>query len=101
MNVNGYTLDRVEPRDLPEAEQVAAARLFQTMNGELLPEEPARPLEVILARLRSKSPNQWNARIRARDANGNVVGWMGGGRTLNEPENAHVLWCEVQVHPAH
>src|SRR6266581_2262312 len=39
MDVNGYTLDRVEPRDLPEAEQVAVARLFQTMDRELLPEE--------------------------------------------------------------
>jgi mycothiol synthase len=101
MHVNGYTLDRVDPRDLPEAEQVAVARLFQTMNSELLPEEPARPLDVILTRLRSKAANQWNARIRARDAKGNVVGWMGGGRSLNEPENAHILWCEVQVHPAH
>jgi mycothiol synthase len=97
----GYTIDRVDPHDLPEAELVAVARLFQTMNTELLPEEPVRPLDVILTRLRSKAANQWNARVRARDAKGNVVGWVGGGRSLNEPENAHILWCEVQVHPDH
>ena len=101
MDVNGYTLDRVDPHDLPEAELVAIARLFQTMTAELLPEEPVRPLDVILTRLRSKAANQWNARVRARDAKGNVVGWVGGGRSLNEPENAHVLWCEVEVHPDH
>src|SRR5438105_2865754 len=97
MDVQGYSLDRVEPRDLPDDEQVAIARLFQTMDKELLPEEPERPLEAILARLRAKNPNQWNARVRARDAKGNVVGFVGGGRSLNEPENAHVLWCELRV----
>jgi mycothiol synthase len=101
MDSNGYTVDRVDPHDLPEAELVAVARLFQAMNTELLPEEPARPLDVILTRLRSTAANQWNARVRARDAKGNVVGWVGGGRSLNEPENAHILWCEVQVHPDH
>jgi GNAT superfamily N-acetyltransferase len=60
-----------------------------------------RPLDVILTRLRSKAANQWNARVRARDAKGNVVGWIGGGRSLNEPENAHILWCNLEVHPAH
>src|SRR5437660_11263504 len=101
MDVNGYTLDRVEPRDLPEAEQVAVARLFQTMNKELLPDEPESPIEAILARLRAKNPNQWNARVRARDAKGNVVGFVGGGRSLNEPENAHLIWSDVRVHPDH
>jgi mycothiol synthase len=101
MDVRGYTLDRVDPLELPPAEQSAVARLFQTMNTELLPEEPVRPLDVIVTRLRSKAANRWNAHIRARDATGNVVGWMGGGRSLNEPENAHILWCEAQVHPAH
>ncbi len=101
MDLNGYTLDRVEPRELPEPEQEAVGRLFQMMTSELLPEEPTRPMPAILARLRSKPANQWNARIRARDAHGNVVGWMGGGRSLNEPENAHIMWCELQVHPDH
>ena len=96
-----YTIDHVDPHTLPDAELEAVARLFQLMGTELLPEEPPRPLEAILARLRSNAPNQWNARVRARATNGDVVGYVSGGRSLNEPENAHILWCEVQVHPAH
>lgn len=101
MDVPGYRIDRVEPTELPEPEQEAIGRLFQVMNTELLPEEPTRPMSAILARLRSKPANQWSARVRARDAKGNVVGWIGGGRSLNEPENAHIMWCETQVHPEH
>jgi mycothiol synthase len=101
MDVPGYTLDQVDPRELPEAEQVAIARLFQVMSKEILPEEPERPLDAILARLRSRPANQWAARVRARDQHGNVVGFIGGGRSLNEPENAHIMWCELQVHPEH
>ncbi|MDQ6858915.1 MAG: GNAT family N-acetyltransferase [Chloroflexota bacterium] len=101
MDVQGYRIERVEPTELPEAEQLAIARLFQRIGREMVPEEPERPLEAILTRLRSTAANQWNARIRARDADGNVVGWIGGGRSLNEPENAHVMWCEAQVHPDH
>ncbi|MEA2661977.1 MAG: hypothetical protein QOH08_1549 [Chloroflexota bacterium] len=101
MDVPGYRIDRVDPAELPEAEQEAIARLLQVMSQEMVPEEPARPLPAILARLRSKPANQWSARIRARDAAGTVVGWIGGGQSTNEPENAHLIWCEMQVHPEH
>ena len=101
MDVNGYTLDHVEPAELPQDEQEAIARLFQAMSAEVVPEEPLRPLPAILARLRSKPQHQWSARVRARDASGNVVGFVGGGRSLNEPENAHIMWSEIQVHPQH
>ncbi|HEY8732672.1 MAG TPA: GNAT family N-acetyltransferase [Candidatus Limnocylindria bacterium] len=101
MDIAGYRIDRVDPTQLPEAEQVAIARLFQVMGKEVVPAEPERPLPAILARLRSTQPNQWDARVRARDAAGNVVGFIGGGRSLNEPENAHIMWTELQVHPAH
>ena len=101
MDVAGYRIDRVDPAELPEPEQVAIARLFQRMSTEIVPEDPERPLEAILPRLRAKPANQWSARVRARDAKGNVVGFVGGGRSLNEPENAHVMWCETQVHPDH
>jgi len=97
----GYRIDRVDPPELPDAEQEAIGRLWQVMYTEVVPEEPTRPLPAILARLRSKPANQWSARVRARDAQGNVVGWVGGGRSLNEPENAHLIWCELQVHPEH
>src|SRR5947208_771799 len=34
------------------------------------------------------------------DARANVVGSFGAGRSHTVPENAHVLWCELRVHPA-
>jgi len=101
MDIAGYRIDRVDPTELPEAEQEAIARLWQVMGKELLPEEPARPMPAILARLRSKPANQWSASFRARDTKGNVVGFGGGGKSLNEPENAHLIWSELQVHPDH
>jgi mycothiol synthase len=101
MDVQGYTIDRVVPSQLPEDEQVALARLFQRMSKEILPEDPERPLEAILARLRATVPNEWHARSRARDAQGNVVAFGGTERSLNDPENAHVAWTELQVHPDH
>jgi len=101
MDVKGYTLDRVDPATLPQPEQEAIARLFQRMSKEVVPEDPERPLAAILPRLRSRVPNEWNARVRARDAKGDVAGWAGISRSLNEPENAHIGWTEVMVHPAH
>jgi mycothiol synthase len=97
----GYRIDRVDPTTLPDAEQEAIARLFQRMSMETVPEDPVRPLEAILPRLRSKIPSQWNARIRATDAKGEVVGWGVVGRSLNEPANAHLGWIELMVHPDH
>ena len=101
MDVSGYTLDLVDPAALPEREQEAIARLFQRMSTETAPEDPERPLVAILPRLRSKTPNQWNTRVRARDPNGAVVGWAGVSLSQNEPENAHIGWTEVMVHPEH
>lgn len=101
MDLSGYTLDRVDPAELPEAEQQAIARLFQRMGSEMVPEEPERPLGAILTRLRARIPNQWNARVRARDGAGEVVGWATVGRSLNEPDNAHIAWTEIMVHPDH
>ncbi len=74
MDNAGYRIDNVDPTELPEAEQEAVARLWQVMGKELLPEEPARPLPAILARLRSKPKNLWSSRSPPRPAKGNVVG---------------------------
>ena len=101
MDVPGYTLDQVVPAALPEREQEAIAGLLQLIGREVVPEDPERPLEAILPRLRAIVPNQWDARVRARDAAGTVVGWAATGRSLNEPDNAHIAWTEVQVHPEH
>jgi GNAT superfamily N-acetyltransferase len=101
MGVQGYRIDRVVPRDLPEDEQIALARLFQRMSHEILPEDPERPIDAILPRLRASVPNEWRARARARDGKGNVVAFGGVERSLNDPLNAHVAWTEVSVHPDH
>jgi GNAT superfamily N-acetyltransferase len=101
MDVNGFTIDRVVPSRLPEGEQVALARLFQRMSKEILPEDPERPLDAILARLRASVPHEWHARTRVRDAQGNVVAFGGTERSLNDLENPHVAWTELQVHPDH
>jgi GNAT superfamily N-acetyltransferase len=101
MDVKGYTIDPVVPSQLPEDEQIALARLFQRMSKEILPEDPERPLGAILPRLRATVPNEWHGRARARDAKGNVVAFGGTNRSLNDPENAHVAWTELSVHPDH
>jgi GNAT superfamily N-acetyltransferase len=101
MDVKGYTIDRVVPSELPEDEQVALARLLQRMSKEILPEDPERPLDAILARLRATVPNEWHGRARARDARGAVAAFGGTQRSLNDPENAHVAWTELSVHPDH
>lgn len=101
MDVDGYRLDRVDPLELPEAEQEAIARLFQRMSTEMVPEDPERSLAAILPRLRSKGPHEWSARVRARDARGAVAGWAATSRSLNEPDNAHIAWTELMVHPDH
>jgi mycothiol synthase len=101
MDVKGYTIDRVVPSELPEDEQIAIARLFQRMSKEILPEDPERPLDAILARLRATVPNEWHGRARARDVTGTVAAFAGTQRSLNDPENAHVAWTELSVHPDH
>jgi GNAT superfamily N-acetyltransferase len=101
MNVTGYTIDRVDPKSLPEAEQLSLARLHQRMGREVVPEDPERPLEAILARMRATSANEWHAWVRARDAQGNVTGWAATSRSLNDPENPHVAWTELSIHPDH
>jgi mycothiol synthase len=101
MDVPGYTLDRVDPKELPELEQVALARLHQRMGREIVPEDPERPLDAILVRIRASTPNEWHARVRARDATGSVVGFAATSRSLNDPENPHLAWTEISVHPDH
>jgi mycothiol synthase len=101
MDVPGYRIDRVVPKDLPEDEQIALAHLFQRMSKEILPEDPERPIDAILSRLRAPGPKVGHARARGRDAKGNVVAFGGVERSLNDPLNAHVAWTEISVHPDH
>lgn len=101
MDLKGYTIDPVDPATLPDTELEAIGRLLQVMGAEETPEDPVRPMAAILARLRSQPPNQWGVRLRARDAKGTVVGFVRAGQSTNEPENAHIIWGGVEVHPEH
>src|SRR5258708_8144844 len=99
MDVKGYTIDRVTPAELPEDEQLALARLFQRMSKEVVPEDPERPLEAIVARIRATSPNEWHARVRARDAKGNCVPFPGPNPSLNDPHTPPITCTQATVHP--
>ena len=97
----GYTMVQVDPDTASDAELEQGARLQQIIANERVPEDPLTPIEVYMQRARAKTPNQWRAYFSARDSTGAHVGYAFVGRNLNEPENAHVRWCEVGVHPDH
>lgn len=97
----GITITRVALEDRTDAELSEAARLFQVMNAERVPEDPPTPIEGIVQRLRATTPGQWRAIFAARDASGALVGSAFVGWNKNEPENAHARWTEVNVLPTH
>jgi len=99
--VNGYRIAPVEPRTLDDAAALEAAKLQQAMQHERVPEDPLTPLDVIVKRMRADTPGQTREFFGASDANGRFVGYGVVGQSLNEPENAHVRWCEIFVMPAH
>lgn len=98
---NGYEIVPVDTDVLSDAELREAAELMQAMNLERVPEDPATPAEVIMQRLRAKTPSDWRALFAARDPSGALVGSAYVGYNTNEPENAHARWTEVNVLPAH
>lgn len=98
---NGYTIVQVDPRTLSDDMAIEAARLQQAIDAERVPEDPLMPLEAIIQRTRAESPGQWRALFAARDASGRFVGYGFVGRSLNEPENAHIRWSEVGVAREH
>lgn len=97
----GITITRVDLEDRSDAELGEAARFFQAMNAERVPEDPPTPIEAIVQRLRATTPGQWRAIFSARDASGALVGSGFVGWNKNEPENAHARWTEVNVLPSH
>lgn len=99
--VNGYDVVPIDPRTLDDARALEAAGLQQAMQQERMPEDPPTPLEVFVRRMRADTPGQARAFFAASDARGRAVGYGAVGRSLNEPENAHVRWCELFVLPAH
>lgn len=97
----GYTIGPVDLAAMTDEQLADAARLMKAQSHERVPEDPPTPIEAIVARLRATTPNQWRATFAARDRAGRLVGSSFVGRRLNEPENAHVRWTEVNVVPEH
>ena len=54
----GYTITRVDLENRTDDELKEAARLFQAMNKERVPEDPPTPIEVIVQRISATTPNQ-------------------------------------------
>lgn len=96
-----HTVVPFDPATASGREVEAVGRLQQLLAQERIPEDPPQPLEVITSRMRIESPSQWRAMFSALDREGEVVGGIYVGRSLNEPENAHLRWCELGVHPGH
>ncbi|TMB92684.1 MAG: GNAT family N-acetyltransferase, partial [Chloroflexi bacterium] len=97
----GYQIVQTDAATASDAELTEAARVFQTMNHERVPEDPLTAIDAIKARLRATTPAQWRATFAARDVSGTLVGTGFVGWNKNEPENAHARWTEVNVLPAH
>lgn len=98
---SGHTIVQVDPFVMPDEQLARIARINQAIAHERVPEDPLVPLEVYMQRSRAKSPGQWRAVFSARDAGGADVGMAFVGRSLNEPENAHIRWTEIGVLPEH
>jgi mycothiol synthase len=95
-----YTVERVDLEALADAEVEAIARLQQTLGSEVVPEDPPRPVESILRRMRAKSASSWRARVRALDRDGTVVGWAATGYDTTDATNRHMRWTDLGVLPA-
>ena len=97
----GYQFFQIEPSEVPDEQAREAALLMQALQHERVPEDPLTPLEVYMQRMRIKPPSQWRAVFAARDAAGQLAGTAGIGYSTNEPEQAHLRWCEVSVAAGH
>ena len=97
----GYSFIQVEPSELSDEHAREVALLMQAMQHERVPEDPLTPLEVYVRRMRIKPPSHWRAVFHARDDAGRLAGSAGIGYSTNEPEQAHLRWCEVSVAASH
>jgi len=97
----GYRIEPLDPLKSSPAQLREAAELYQAQQSERTPEDPLTPLDAIEQRLRAVVPGRWQAYFGARDAGGALVGYGVVGRSLNEPENAHLRWTELVVSAKH
>jgi GNAT superfamily N-acetyltransferase len=91
----------LDPLKSSPAQLREAAELYQAQQSERTPEDPLTPLDAIEQRLRAVVPGRWQAYFGARHAGGALVGYGVVGRSLNEPENAHLRWTELVVSAKH
>jgi len=97
----GYRIEPLDPVNASSAQLREAAELYQAQQRERTPEDPPTPLDAIELRLRAVVPGRWQAYFGARDPSGALVGYGVVGRSLNEPENAHLRWTELVVSAKH
>ena len=97
----GYRIEPLDPVNASPAQLREAAELYQAQQRERTPEDPLTPLDAIEQRLRAVVPGRWQAYFGARDPSGALVGYGVVGRSLNEPENAHLRWTELVVSAEH
>ena len=98
---NTYTLLPFETATASPRELEESGRFQQLLAVERVPEDPPMAVEALVSRMVTTTPSDWRAMFSARDAAGTLVGQGFVGHNRNEPENAHVRWCEVGVHPEH
>ncbi|HUQ17701.1 MAG TPA: GNAT family N-acetyltransferase [Candidatus Saccharimonadales bacterium] len=83
----------------PELEE--SGRFQQILAAERVPSDPPMAVAALISRMATTTQSEWRAMFAARDRAGALVGMGFVGRHLNEPENAHIRWCEIGVHPRH
>ena len=98
---NAYTLLPFDTATASPAELEESGRFQQLLAVERVPEDPPMAIEAVISRMVTRTPSDWRAIFSARDVAGTLVGQGFVGRSLNEPENAHIRWCEIGVHPEH
>jgi mycothiol synthase len=97
----GYRIEPLDPISASPAQVREAVEMYQAQQRERTPEDPPTPLDAIEQRLRAVVPGRWQAHFVARAADGALVGYGVVGRSLNEPENAHLRWTELVVLAKH
>ncbi|GAC1455733.1 MAG: GNAT family N-acetyltransferase [Candidatus Limnocylindrales bacterium] len=96
-----YTVLPFDPTTASERELQESGRLQQILAAERVPDDPPIPTEALINRMVTTSPSEQRWMFAARDGAGELVGMGFVGRHLNVPENAHIRWCEIGVHPEH
>lgn len=96
-----YTLLPFDTATASAAELDESGRLQQLLAAERVPNDPPMAIEAVISRMVTTTPSDWRAIVSARDGAGALVGQGYVGHNRNEPENAHLRWCEIGVHPEH